>query len=500
VTRTLADTEFEPTPDPEPAAGVEGFDRLRLLLAGAMGTVLLSYALLVPAAGLVIFTAGGTVSIDGAFAAAVPLWLAAHQIPLVLEGQPISVLPLMPTIGVAVVIAFGAGWSVRRLGGRPRHDAGAVLASIAGGHAAVAVLGSALLPRAVVAVAPWSAMVGGGLVAGAAAAVGVARACGSPPEVDARLLGWVGPALRGTGIALAGLAFTGSTILLAGLALHADAVAAAYARLAPGFGAGLGVTLLAIAYLPNAVLAGLSWTLGPGIAVGAATASPFVTNTAQSSTFPLLAAMPTGIPPVWALSVFLLPIGVGVLAGLACRRAAPAALRFSAGLATAGSTALAAGALAALAGGRLAAGPFDPVRLPVELLVPAVLLWVGVPIMLCAVLRSDDLEPTTGSKEPAAPAGSQGSSAAGSAPTERARPRRIQERAAGGRERAGDDTTENVEPAGRRAWWRRRESTSSPTVPAQRGPRTVGDLVAMREHPVTEAGDGPSDGRDDPPN
>jgi hypothetical protein len=115
VTRTLAGTDHEPAPDPEsgPApseleSGVEGLDRLRLLLAGAMGTVLLSYALLVPAAAVVIFTAGGAVSVDGAFAAAIPLWLAAHQIPLVLEGQPLSVLPLLPTAGVAAVIALGA--------------------------------------------------------------------------------------------------------------------------------------------------------------------------------------------------------------------------------------------------------------------------------------------------------------------------------------------------------------------------------------------------------
>jgi uncharacterized protein DUF6350 len=400
VTRTLAGTDQEPPPDPEAESapsdsesgqesGVEGLDRLRLLLAGAMGTVLLSYALLVPAAAVVIFTAGGAVSIDGAFAAAIPLWLAAHQIPLVLEGQPLSVLPLLPTAGIAVVIALGAGWTVRRLGCRPRHDAGAALVAVAGAHAAVAVLGSALLPRATeVAVAPWSAMVGGGLVSGLAAAAGVLRVCGLPADLAARLPGWLRPAMRGTAVALTGLAFTGSAVLLAGLVVQAGAVASAYSRLAPGFGAGVGVTFLAIAYLPNAVVGGLSWALGPGIAVGTATASPFVTSTAAPSSFPLLAALPPGVPPVWALTVFVLPIGAGLLGGTACRRAAPVRQRFSAALATAGSTAVVTGLLAFLTGGRLATGPFDPVRLPVELLVPAVLLWVGVPIMLVAVLRA----------------------------------------------------------------------------------------------------------------
>jgi hypothetical protein len=399
VTRTLAGTDHETAPDPESASatsgtegGVEGLDRLRLLLAGAMGTVLLSYALLVPAAAVVIFTAGGAVSVDGAFAAAIPLWLAAHQIPLVLEGQPLSVLPLLPTAGVATVIAVGAGWSARRLGGRPRHDAGAVLAAVAGAHSAAAVLGSALLPRAAeVAVAPWSAMVGGGLVSGVAAAAGVLRVCGLHADQAARLPGWLRPALHATAVALVGLACTGSAVLLTGLVLQADAVATAYSRLAPGFGAGVGVTFLAIAYLPNAVLGGLSWALGPGVMVGAATTSPFVTNTAEASSFPLLAALPSGVPPVWALLVFVLPIGVGLLAGTACRRAAPVRYRFSAALATTGLTTAVAGLLAVLSGGRLATGPFDPVRLPVELLVPAVLLWVGLPIMLLAVLRAEPL-------------------------------------------------------------------------------------------------------------
>ncbi|HLU53850.1 MAG TPA: DUF6350 family protein [Pseudonocardia sp.] len=391
MTRSLAGTEHDPAPDPEPTeGGVEGLDRLRLLLAAAMGTVLFSYALLVPAAAVVIFTAGGVVSVDGAFAAAIPLWLAAHQIPLVLEGEPLSALPLLPTAGVAAVIALGAGWTAARLGGRPRHDAGAVLVAVAGAHAAVAVLGSALLPRAAeVAVAPWSAMVGGGLVAGLAAAAGVLRSCGLPADVAARLPGWLRPAARGTAVALTGLAFTGAVVLLVGLAVHADAVAAAYARLAPDFGSALGVTFLALAYLPNGVVAGVGWALGPGVTVGAATASPLVTSTTAPSSFPLLAALPGGPPPAWALTVFLLPLGVGLLAGIACRRAAPARHRFSAALATTGATAVLTGLLGFLTGGRLATGPFDPVRLPVELMVPAVLLWVGLPIMLIAVLRAD---------------------------------------------------------------------------------------------------------------
>ena len=179
------------TPSAPDVTPVEGLDRLRVLLAAAMGTVLVSYAVLVPAVAVVVLSAGGGLSPDAAFAATIPLWLAAHQIPLALGGQPLSVLPLVPTVAVVVIAQFGAHWSAAKLGGRFRMDAGPVLASIAGAHAAIAVLGSALLPRSTeVAAAPWAAMVGGGLVAGTGAVIGVLRACGLPPEWTQGIPGW----------------------------------------------------------------------------------------------------------------------------------------------------------------------------------------------------------------------------------------------------------------------------------------------------------------------
>lgn len=378
MTRTLDAPDHDPgdaVVRPEP----DGFDRLRVLLAGAMGTVIVSYTLLVPAAAAVVLTAGAGISIDGAFAAAIPLWLAAHLIPLVLGGQPLSVLPLLPTVLVGAVVAVGAGWAVRRLGGRFRNDAGAVLATFAGAHSAVAVLGSALLPRAAeVAAAPWAALVSSGLVAGAAATVGVVRVCGLPEEW--RLPGWARDAVRVAAIAVTGLLALGAAALLAGLLLGASEVAEAYRELAPDLGAGIGATLLALAYLPNAVVGGLSWVVGPGFTVGAATVSPFGVSAGVPSVFPLLAALPDASPPAWAALALAGPIGVGVATGIVARRSEDSALPVVA--AGVGGAAVVVGLLGALAGGRLAAGPYDPVRMPWWLLVPAVLLLVGVPALL----------------------------------------------------------------------------------------------------------------------
>ena len=353
-----------------------------------MGTVLMSYAVLVPAVGVIVLSAGGGLSVDSAFAAAIPLWLAAHQIPLALGGQPLSVLPLLPTVAVVGIAQLGARWSARKLGGRFRMDAGPVLASIAGAHAAVAVLGSALLPRATeVAAAPWAAMLGGALIAGIGAVIGVLRVCGLPPEWSQRIPDWGRVGARGAAVAIVALLGVGALMVLLALIIGAPSVAMAYRAVAPDFGAGVGVTLLALAYLPNAVVGGMAWALGPGVAVGPAAASPFAAFPGAPSEFPLLAALPTATPPEWALVVLLLPVGVGALAGLTLRRALPMSARLPAAGVTAVLTAVAVGVLAELAGGRLAAGAFDPVQVPVGLVVPAVLLLVGVPTLVAASLQ-----------------------------------------------------------------------------------------------------------------
>ncbi|ODV07675.1 MAG: hypothetical protein ABT15_06180 [Pseudonocardia sp. SCN 73-27] len=376
-------------PGPDPG---DGLDRLRILLASAMGTVLVSYGVLLPAAALVVLTAGSGMSVDGVFATAIPLWLAAHQIPLTVVGAPLSVLPLLPTLVLVLVVAAGARWSVRRLGGRIRTDGGAVLAAQAGAHAAVAVLASALLPAAApVSVAPWAAMVGAGVVAALAAGLGLLRQCGVPAEWRARLPRWAPPALRGAAAGLLALVAAGAAVLAVGAVLRAGEVEASFAALAPGFGSSLGVFVLAVAYLPNAVVAGASWLLGPGVSVGAAAASPFTVAGGPRMPFPLLAAMPETPPPAWVLVVLLVPLAVGAVVGAACRRALAdvpdVKLRLRATAAAAVLVALGVVVAALLAGGRLAAGQFDPVRLRPELLLPAVLLWVGGPALLVATFQ-----------------------------------------------------------------------------------------------------------------
>lgn len=507
-----------PPADPTPAdTGIrpDGVARLRILGAAAAGTVLVSYALLVPAAAAVGWTAGDGLSFDGAFAAAIPLWLAAHQIPLVLSGQPFSVLPLLPTAVLFAVVALGAGWALRRLGGGFRHDGGPVLVGTAGAHAAVAVLGSALLPRAAeVAAQPWAAMVGAGLLAGSAALTGMLRSCGLPLEWRAAPR-WLRVGLRGGALALAGLGAVASVLLVVALVAGAPRMVAAYRALAPTFGDGLGVTLLGLAYLPNAAVGALSWVVGAGFVVGAASGSPFGAQPGVPSSFPLLAALPTGVPPMWAPALLGLPVTVGLLVGLFVRRALPVPADRIRATAVAGLVA-ASGAtvLALLAGGRLAAGPYDPVRFPPELLAPATLLWIGGVAAVVVILRREAPEYTEvvdAATEPAAADGTEvpvddadpahsaddadSADSADPAPADPApedEPTSAEDALEDSPDDSPDESTVDdpptagparVRPA-RSGRFGRRRRAPEPPVPAR--PRTVADLVAERERAAAE--------------
>ncbi|ANY07478.1 cell division protein PerM [Pseudonocardia sp. HH130630-07] len=366
-----------------------GLDRLRILLVATMGSVLTGYTLLVPVAAVLAGTGGVPVTPDGALATAVPMWLAAHQIPIALDGRPLGVLPMVPTLIAVGTVAGFSGWAVRSLGGRVRHDAGAVVASQAGAAAAVAVLAGALLPKSMAVTAPWASLVGAGLVAGAAAGIGVVHACGPPAAWRRLLAGWPGAALAGARVGATGLLLVGALVLTGALALAATEVGDTAARLGPGVGAGLGVLVLAVGYLPNALVGAVSWALGAGVGIGVATSGPLLAEPGPLPPFPLTVVLPVTTVPAAAPLVLLLPVAVGVLTGYASRRAlagdVPPVERLAAPVTAVVVVAAGAALLATAAGGPLADGPYDPVSFRPGSVFLAVLLLVGVPAVLaCA--------------------------------------------------------------------------------------------------------------------
>jgi hypothetical protein len=360
--------------------------RFRLLLASALGSILLSYVLAVLVAALAGLTAGAAPVPGALLDAAIPLWLAAHQVPLLVDGAPLGVLPLLPTVGL---IALAAAWArrvTRRLGGRVREDASAAVATLAGTHASVAVLATAL-PTNPAPATPWAALLGGGLVTAAGAGLGALRVTG-PPAWWSGAPGWSRTGVAAAGVGAAGLASAGALMLLAALLADVGEVHATLAdTAASGVGAGLGVTLLSVCYLPNAVIASIGWLAGPGLSIGAAAASPLFTSPGPLPSVPLMAAFPIAAPPGWTVVAFVLPMLAGAVIGQHCRKADQEPRRRLRSVAMAVIlVAVVTGLLSAIVSGRLGAGPFDPVELHPIAIGAALLAWLGAPALVVALL------------------------------------------------------------------------------------------------------------------
>lgn len=156
--------------------------------------------------------------------------------------------------------------------------------------------------------------------------------------------------VRGLGrtVLAASAVLVGAGALLAAtmLAVHLPRAADLAASTAPGVLGGVGLLLIGLALVPNAVLWSAGWLAGPGFAVGAGTAvGPFGHQLGPVPALPLLAALPGSGLPGWVGALALtVPLLAGVLAGFLVQRELPDA---SAGRVT-GQAALVAGATGAL--------------------------------------------------------------------------------------------------------------------------------------------------------
>ena len=440
-----------------------------------------------------LLLSGGGGSLDGSFAIAVPMWLAAHQIPVEVEGRPLGVLPLLPTVVVVVVVAarrrlVGAtagrpdparrGPGRRRSGrcGRGRRGAGrrAAARRRLGDHA-VGVDGRR--PGCWPGSPPERACCG---------SAGCRRVDACAARLAARRAARGARAARGRAAGC-----PGRSSWCWALACRAGAVADSFAGLAPGRGR----RARACCCSPSATCRtrwSRAWpgSLGPGFAVGAAEYGPFGTEAGPLPPFPLFAAVPPEPVPGWAAVVLVLPVAAGVVAGLVCRRAlgadAPLRERVSAAAAGAGATAAGAGIVAAVAGGSLAGGPYDPVYLsPIGVLVTAFFL-LGVPATIAAVGVDELLGRPPSARRPAgdrtrAPSRREGASARGERGEGKGRPERSgtgsgrdradreradRERAEQGRAEQGraDRDRSGTRPSGTAARSRRAPGRTSPAV------------------------------------
>ncbi|MDX8142688.1 DUF6350 family protein [Lentzea sp. BCCO 10_0061] len=365
-------------------------ERTRVLIASAVGSVVVGYAAVAAVLALVSATATyAEFSTSGVLSAAAPAWLAAHHVPLRFDSGQLGVLPLLPTALLMLLVARTAAGAADRLGLYEPLQARGVVLSIAGSHAVVGGTIALVMGEGVVRATPAVAFFGCAAVSGLAATIGVARRCGLVEVVFDKLDPVALHGLRSGFMALFALVSMGAVAVAAGLAASWPTTSGLFAEAGPSFGVGLGVFLLCLGYLPNAIIAGFSYVVGAGFSLGGVEVAPTRFVGGPVPPVPLLAAMPESAF-AWSPAVLAGGAVLGVFVGWTCRKVSDRPTsRLRAVLVAAITAGVGSLVLAATAGGRLAGGAFDPVTVPAGLLALLVALWVLVPGALVAWLAGN---------------------------------------------------------------------------------------------------------------
>ncbi len=307
-----------------PRRGPGGGDAARRLpmvwpaLAGALAVSVAGLGVLALAVGVVstLDPTGGP-GAGGSIVLAGQLWLLAQGADVTVPSGPIALAPLLLTLGIAWCLS-SAGRLVVRAGGlsgaRDAARAGGVLVVA---HVVLTVLFALLVDGPGAAVGLPRTVLGGALLAVAAAGWGLGRESGALDAAVDRLPRQTRPLLRGV---LAGV-LTALALCLAVVAVALAADADGYAAISGelgGAGAGaLGLLGLGVLLLPNAAGAVLGLAAGPGFAVGSGTfVSVHGVTLGQVPALPLLAALPdTQAVPLLAFASQAVPALAGLVAG-----------------------------------------------------------------------------------------------------------------------------------------------------------------------------------------
>ncbi|GAB1508583.1 cell division protein PerM [Actinophytocola sp. KF-1] len=359
------------------AAVVPTLTRIRVLVLAALGPLLAGYLAIAALLALVTGIAtNARLAAGGVLDAALPSWLAAHQVPVRIIGLELGVLPLLPTIGVAAITARTAAAAAVRLDLRRPGQAGKLVALIAAAHGIAGMLVAGLSSRGDVTADPLSALYYPAVVSALAATAGVARRCGLLDAIVLRTDEVAVAGLRAGALAVVLLLAAGGALLTFGLL---TSISTARDLFPMGAGNAIGMLLLSIGYLPNAMIAATAFLAGPGFSIGAVAVSPLEFDGGPVPALPLLAALPESAAAWWP-ALFALPLAVGVAVGRRLRDVDedPVA-RLRAVAVASGVVAVAFVVLGGSAGGHLGRGPFDPVSMHAAALSVALVLWTVVP-------------------------------------------------------------------------------------------------------------------------
>jgi hypothetical protein len=302
------------TPDDPVPSAPNDTRRRRAPLPVAAAVAALWAAVLTYGALLILAAVGGAwsgASASGVAKLAAAAWLLGHGVPVQAPADRITLVPLAVTALAVWRLARAGVHASRAVGGHRLRSPGRALgagASVGIVYAAIGTFVAALTPVAT----PVRAALTLGLVAGTAATFGALRHSRAGRLLLARVPAVVMDAGR-TGLAAAGVILAGGAAAAGvALALHGREAAEMLGSYRAGVLGQAGITLMCLAYLPNLSIWGAAYLLGPGFSVGVDTAvSPGQVLLGPVPALPVLAGLPDR--PLSGVAVALL--GVPLLAG-----------------------------------------------------------------------------------------------------------------------------------------------------------------------------------------
>jgi len=265
-------------------------------------------------------------AIRPAIAAALQAWLLAQHTGITVGAGAVSVVPLGLTVLLGALLVRAGRLTARHSGGHDLLDACTATLSLALPYAVIAALLTSPARVAHVRPEPLQALAGAFVLALVCGGFGALRETGHLNRLIALIPDDVRLAMR-AGFSSSAVVYGGGAVMVAAaLATNANRAGELAAVTHGGYSGAVLLSVVSLAYVPNAVAWASSYALGPGFAVGAHT-SVSVTGVTLGAvpSLPLLAPLPqsgaaTGVG--WlALAV---PIAAGVLAGWLLTRARPA--------------------------------------------------------------------------------------------------------------------------------------------------------------------------------
>ncbi len=256
-------------------------------------------------------------------------WLLGHGAGLHLDTATVTLMPLGITL-VCALVAYRLGrWAAATssVGGAPEE-----LRTVLGGagvqatvYAVVALVTAVLTsdPRAETDL--LRALVGGFVLSLLAGGAGLLVGSGQSRPLVARMPAGLRTLLLG-GVATLLLMLAAGSVLVAGaLVTDFGTAATVLSRLHADGPGGLMYTVVGCLFVPNAVVLGGTYLLGPGFAVGTGTVvSPTAVILGPVPAFPLLAALPgDGATPSWTTALMGVPVLLAAVAVVLVVRLVP---------------------------------------------------------------------------------------------------------------------------------------------------------------------------------